>query len=86
MVNQSAKFIPNSADIICPLTQLLSTKRTWQWGTPQDKAFSKIKCLLTESTALNLYDTSAATKYQQMRLPMGLDLFYYNLTTSNGNQ
>ena len=62
MVNQLEKFIPNCADIICPLTELLSTKQAWQWGTPQDEAFSKIKQLLTEPRVLTLYDTSAATK------------------------
>jgi len=62
MVNQLAKFIPNCADIIRPLTELLSTKQAWQWGTSQDEAFSKIKQLLTNPRVLTLYDTSAATK------------------------
>ena len=62
MVNQLAKFIPNCADIIRPLTELLSIKQARQWGTPQDEAFSKIKQLLTEPRVLTLYDTTAATK------------------------
>jgi len=44
------------------LTELLSTKQAWQWGTFQDEAFSKIKQLLTKPKVLILYDTSASTK------------------------
>ena len=62
MVHQLSKFIPNCADVIRPLTELLSSKHTWQWGTPQDEAFSKIKRLLTEPAVLTLYDPSTATK------------------------
>jgi len=44
------------------LTELLSTKQAWQWGTPQEEAFNKIKLLLTALAILTLYDTSTATK------------------------
>ena len=37
MVNQLVKFLPQCAEIICPLTELLSTKQTWQWGTLKRK-------------------------------------------------
>ena len=62
MINQLAKFVPNCAQVIRPLTELLSSKRTWQWGPTQQEAFAAIKKMLTEPTVLALYDPSAATK------------------------
>ena len=62
MINQLAKFLQNCASIIHPLTELLSSKRAWQWGPSQEEAFVIIKKTLTEPTVLTLYDPSAATK------------------------
>ena len=62
MINQLAKFVPNCAHVIRPLTELLSSKRTWQWGPTQKEAFAAIKKMLTEPTVLALYDPSAASK------------------------
>ena len=62
MINQLAKFVPNCAHVIRPLTELLSSKRIWQWGPTQKEAFAAIKKMLTEPTVLALYDPSAATK------------------------
>ena len=62
MINQLAKFVPNCAHVIRPLTELLSSKRTWQWCLTQKEAFAAIKKMLTEPTVLALYDPSAASK------------------------
>ena len=62
MINQLAKFVPNCAHVIRPLTELLSSKRTWQWGPTQKEAFAAIKKMLAEPTVLALYDPSAASK------------------------
>ena len=62
MINQLAKFVPNCAQVIRPLTELLSSKQVWQWGPSQEEAFIAIKKTLTEPTVLALYDPSAATK------------------------
>ena len=62
MINQIAKFVPNCAHIIRPLTELLSSKQTWQWDPTQKEAFTAIKRMLTEPTVLVLYDPSEASK------------------------
>ena len=38
MVNQLSKFIPNCADLLHPLTALLSKKNVWSWGPSQEEA------------------------------------------------
>ena len=61
-INQLAKFVPNCAHVIRPLTELLSSKQVWLWGPSQEEAFIAIKKTLTEPTVLALYDPTAATK------------------------
>ena len=55
MTNQLSKFIPCSADLMRPLTELLSSKRTYSWGTSQIQAFAKIKEVLTNTPLLAPY-------------------------------
>ena len=43
MANQLGKFSPNLAELSQPLRELLSTKRVWSWGPPQEKSFADIK-------------------------------------------
>ena len=43
MVNQLGKFSPQIAELSQPLRELLSTKRTWLWGSDQEKAFKQLK-------------------------------------------
>lgn len=62
MINQLAKFLPNCANLIHPLTELLSSKQAWRWGPSQEESFVTIKKTLTEPAVLALYDPSAATK------------------------
>ena len=62
MINQLAKFAPNCAHVIRPLTELLSSKQVWRWGPSQEEAFTAIKKTLTEPTVLALYDPSAVIK------------------------
>ena len=59
MVNQLSKFTPELAQ---PLRELLSSKKVWIWGSPQDKAFQEIKEELTRPTVLSIYDSEAAKK------------------------
>ena len=62
MVNQLSKFTPNLAELAQPLRELLSSKKVWIWGSPQDKAFQEIKEELIRPTVLSIYDPEAATK------------------------
>ncbi|UYV63574.1 K02A2.6-like [Cordylochernes scorpioides] len=58
MVNFSARFVPNLAEISHPLNKLLSKKEEWIWGDDQDRAFDQIKKSLTSAQGLALYDPS----------------------------
>ena len=62
MVNQLGKFSPNIAEISQQIRELLSSKRTWLWGPPQDEAFKRLKTELTQPTVLTLYDPEASHK------------------------
>ena len=62
MTNQLTKFIPCSAELMKPLTELLSSKRFFQWGPNQSKAIVKIRETLARSSILTLYDPAADTK------------------------
>ena len=62
MVNQLGKFSHRLAEISQPLHELLSTKRSWVWGTDQERAFAEVKAELTEPTVLTFYDPQADTK------------------------
>ena len=43
MVNQLDKFASTIAEISQPLRELLSSKKAWLWGPPQDEAFEIIR-------------------------------------------
>ena len=62
MVNQLGKFTPNIAEISQPLRELLSSKRVWLWGPPQDEALARLKTELTRPAVLTLYDPEASLK------------------------
>ena len=62
MANQLGKFSPNLAELSQPLRELLSTKRVWSWGQPQEKSFTDIKQELTRPAVLCLYNPEAPLK------------------------
>ena len=62
MANQLGKFSPNLAELSQPLRELLSTKRVWSWGPPQEKSFTDIKQELTRPAVLCLYNPEAPLK------------------------
>ena len=61
VINQMAKFIPNTAEITQPLRELLVQGNQWVWGEPQRTAFQKLKCLLTETPILALFTPDLET-------------------------
>lgn len=62
MANQLGKFTPAIAEISQPLRELLSSKKAWLWGPPQDEAFKKVKTELTRPTILALYSPEGSLK------------------------
>ena len=62
MVNQLGKFSPNMSELTQPFRELLSTKRSWTWGSSQEQAFSQVKSELAKPTVLALYSPRAPTK------------------------
>ena len=62
MVNQLGKFSPRVSELTQPLRELLSSKRSWTWGSSQELAFSQVKAELAKPTVLSLYNPRAPTK------------------------
>ena len=56
MTNQLAKFIPELASMNEPLRQLLRKDTQWNWDTPQEEAFQRIKEKLMSPEILTHYD------------------------------
>ena len=61
MANQMSKFVPNLADKMKPLRELLIKNKQWTWEQPQHEAFASIKDLLSTAPVLALYDPNAKT-------------------------
>ena len=72
MTNQLSKFISYSADLMRPLTELLSLKRTYLWGPSQIQVFAKVKEVLTNTPLLALYDPISDTKVSADASSFGL--------------
>ncbi|XP_041362008.1 uncharacterized protein K02A2.6-like [Gigantopelta aegis] len=56
MVNYLSKFLPNLSDVMQPISMLSHQDVEWSWTSIQDKAFSKLKTLLTEAPVLAYFD------------------------------
>ena len=50
------------ADLSQPLRELLSTKKAWMWGPPQQESFVKVKAETATPRVLAHYDITAETK------------------------
>ena len=72
MVNQLGKFSHRLAELSQPLRKLLSAKRSWVWGPPQEQAFAEVKAELTQPTILALYNPQAPTKVSAVASSLGL--------------
>ena len=55
MANQLGKFSSSLSDLTTPLRDLLGTKRDWQWGPAQAKAFADVRRELRNPDALLAY-------------------------------
>ena len=72
MVNQLGKFTPHLAELAQPLRELLSIKKAWTWGPPQEKAFQDIKNKMVKPTILAIYNPDAPTKISSDASAFGL--------------
>lgn len=51
-----AKFVPNLANILKPLHELLNKTKTWKWTDKCETAFKEVKAALSQSEALTHFD------------------------------
>ncbi|KFD60923.1 hypothetical protein M514_26912 [Trichuris suis] len=58
LVNFYNRFVPNRADVLAPLYQLLKDNASWKWGTEQKNALQRIKESLSSSISLAHYDSN----------------------------
>ena len=49
LISYYAKILPNLAESLAPLYQLLQKNQEWQWSAKQDEAYKDAKHLLTTS-------------------------------------
>ena len=61
MINYLGSFIPNLATEMHPMSDLLKSESVWTWGPPQQKAFDKVKGIISSSTVLAFYDPKQPT-------------------------
>ena len=58
LISYYAKFLPNLAESLAPLYQLLQKNQKRKWNVKQDKAYKDAKHLLTTSEVLTHFDSS----------------------------
>ena len=61
MTNYLERFIPNLATEMHPMSDLLKSDSVWTWGPPQQKAFDKVKKIISSSTVLAFYEPKKPT-------------------------
>ncbi|UYV67812.1 K02A2.6-like [Cordylochernes scorpioides] len=61
MVNFLGRFVPNLAEITKPLNDLRKKDVSFIWGSPQKKAFEKVKEVLASDRVLTSFDISKKT-------------------------
>ena len=67
-----AKFIPDFASVTDPLWELTRGDQKFVWSTRQQKAFDKVKSLITQAPILAYYDQKAKTRLITDASPVGL--------------
>ena len=61
MVQYLAKFSPNLATSMKPMTDLLKAEAVWLWGPAQKQSFAAVKATIANTHLLAYYDPSLQT-------------------------
>ena len=56
MVGYLSRFLPNISEVLAPLRQLTQRSVGWYWSESCQRAFDRVKCLLTSAPVLRFYD------------------------------
>ena len=72
LVQYSAKFIPNFSQEAEPLRKLLRKGHVFVWGIAQQKAFERLKQLMSTSRALAYFQNECKTRIVTDAVPDGL--------------
>ncbi|XP_026314449.1 LOW QUALITY PROTEIN: uncharacterized protein K02A2.6-like [Hyposmocoma kahamanoa] len=59
LINYYRSFVPNAANILAPLYDLLKKSTKWSWTTDHEEAFCKIKNILASDKVLTHFDINA---------------------------
>jgi len=62
MAQNSARFIPNFAEMTTPLRDLTHQGTKWRWSKTEQAAFEKLEDTLSSDTVLGYYKTGQNTK------------------------
>ena len=57
MVNYLAKFLPNIAELMNPLLNLLKKDVLWNWSSSQQKSFDSVNAAIATAPVLAYYDS-----------------------------
>lgn len=85
MVNYVNKFIPKKSEILEPLNALLKEDVPFTWTDIQQRAFQKIKKLLTQAPTLAYYDYKKKILIQADASSYGLGAALIQID-NNGNR
>ena len=72
LVQYSAKFLPNFAQVAEPLRSLLRKNQPFIWGEAQEKSFQKLKQLVAQATTLAYFRGDCNTRIIADAGPQGL--------------